>query len=91
MKNLKNSREDLRFQIDQLRKDKIIYAVEAIAVNTLCFVSIFIGGSLIKGDMTIYLSLLATISIGYTLFMGIGNALRLRKVKKLESLLSKIK
>lgn len=90
MKKSSQSKEDLRFQIDQLRKDKIIYAVEAIAVNTLCFVSIFIGGSLIKGDVTIYLSLLALISIGYTFFMGVGNTFRLRKIKQLEKLLDKI-
>lgn len=87
MKAKQYSKDDLWFQIDQLRKDKIIYAVEAIAVNTLCFVSIFIGGSLIKGDVMVYLSILAFVSIGYTLFMGLGNAIRLRKIKQLEKML----
>lgn len=77
---------DKKFQIDQLRKDKIIYAVEAAATNLACLLvmvyaywnltgiikNIFVGGSLLVGVL-------------YTGYMGVGNYFRLQKIIKLEA------
>lgn len=79
------NKEELKFQIDQLRKDKIIYATEATAVAMVCvlgylFVNDFIEG-IYKYWGSVYMLVVAT---GYSIFMGIGNALRLKRINELE-------
>jgi hypothetical protein len=71
------------FEIDQLRKDKMIYALESIA---LAFVSeiIYLFVSIILGRPLIILAmLLLVINVGYFLYMAVGNLLRLKKIKEL--------
>lgn len=77
--------EELKFKIDQLRKDKIIYASEATATAVVCilgflFANIYLENP-IKYDVSLFVLL---VGVGYTLFMGIGNAIRLSKIKELE-------
>lgn len=77
--------QSLKFTIDQLRKDKIIYAVEACATNLVCILVFIFSNTYFSGlfkNIVNYGMLI--IGVGYTLFMGVGNALRLSKIKKLE-------
>jgi hypothetical protein len=77
--------EEIKFRIEQLRKDKIIYAVEATATNLACILGLFFTQSYITDSTKSYLSvLIVIIGIGYTVYMGIGNSLRLKRIKKLE-------
>jgi len=78
-------KEKLRFTIDQLRKDKIIYAVEACATNLLMLLVLYFSSSYFRGDLRTVIDRLALIiAASYTLYMGIGNAIRLNKIKQLE-------
>ena len=76
------TKDSLRFEIDQLRKDKIIYATEAIAVNSAMLLAI------IAGMLTPYGPFVVTgavaIGIGYTLFVGYTNLKRFRRIQQLE-------
>jgi hypothetical protein len=83
--------KNLEFQISQLRQDKIIYAVEAVAINITCLVvsslfglvvslSIVPEAYLFYGNIAIFV-----IGIGYTIYMLLGNLARLKKIKQLES------
>lgn len=81
---------DQQFTIQQLRLDKIIYAVEATAVAVSCLVGVVFASVFFKGIMQIGLvMLLGFICLAYTLYMGLGNLARLRKIKQLEQQLSK--
>ncbi len=77
---------DIKFKIDQLRKDKIIYGVEAVATNLAIFLFIFLLWLLSPDYFVsrILVTLSVVIGVGYTVFMGIGNFFRLRKIKELE-------
>jgi len=77
--------EELRFKIDQLRKDKIIYATEATATALVCILG-FLFANMYLEDPTKYIVsvILLFVGAGYALFMGIGNAMRLKKINELE-------
>lgn len=84
------NQEQLKFHIDQLRKDKIIYATEAAATNLLMLVVLYFSSSHFTGDLRTVVDRLALIiAAGYTLYMGVGNFMRLRKIKELGGKLSK--
>jgi hypothetical protein len=77
------------FQINQLRLDKIIYALEAIAVDGLCIFALFYVQSLYRLSSNVadqLQNMVITIAVGYTLYALIGNLFRLKKIKKLEKL-----
>lgn len=77
--------DDYKFKVDQLRKDKIIYACEACATNLLCiFGYIFSSQYFISPLKDITNVFLLIVAVGYTLYMGIGNANRLMTIKKIE-------
>lgn len=81
-----------QFTIDQLRKDKIIYATESMAFNAFCLLT-YISFDYIESALFPFLKgyikpLSVLTSLGYTLYMGIGNLVRLQKIQKLESLLA---
>lgn len=85
-------KEEIKFEIDQLRKDKIIYAVEACATTLICYFSYMVIPELI-GDTQLsemMQTLAFFLAVGYTLYMGIGNFYRLARVKKLEKKLKKV-
>ena len=77
--------DDYKFTVDQLRKDKIIYACEACATNLLCIFGYIFSSqyfaSPLKDITNVFLLIVA---VGYTLYMGIGNANRLMTIKKIE-------
>lgn len=82
---------DMQFAIDQLRKDKIIYATEATALNVFCMLT-FLGFEYIEGELFPFLEgyvrpMSILIALSYSLFMGVGNFIRLKQIKKLEEAL----
>lgn len=76
--------QDLQFKIDQLRKDKMIYALEACAFSLLAMVLLLFASITPYIIMTVLGSAIAVFAIGFTIFMGLGNLKRLQKVKELE-------
>jgi hypothetical protein len=75
----------LKFKIDQLRKDKMIYALESIALTfvvELCYilVSVIIGRPYSEKVAVICL----VIPLMYFIYMSIGNISRWMKIKNLE-------
>lgn len=82
--------EDKKFIIDQLRKDKIIYATEACATVLACILGFIFSNTYLLLPLRDYVNTFCLlVGVGYTLFMGIGNADRLRKIQKLEKELFK--
>lgn len=76
-------KQDLQFQIDQLRKDKIIYATEATATSiTAMIILAVLSFSSSFLDISKYIAYFAG---GYWLYAMIGNFFRLLKIKRLES------
>jgi hypothetical protein len=76
---------DRQFTIDQLRKDKIIYAIECCAITLNCLLVILFAHLYADPHLRDLLSLAAVImSLGYVLYMGYSNVLRLRKIQQLE-------
>lgn len=82
-------KEDIKFEIDQLRKDKMIYALESIALTFIIEVTYFLmtiiaGQSFTKSIALFFL----LVPLGYYIYMVAGNLSRLNKIKKLEKKLS---
>ncbi len=76
---------DKQFVIQQLRIDKIIYAVEATAIAVSCLVGVVLASVFFRGvAQASIVMLLGFICFAYTLYMGLGNLRRLRKIKQLE-------
>lgn len=83
-------KQDIQFEIDQLRKDKIIYAVEACAVVLVCLLTFFFSNAYFPSGLKDTANVVVfVIGIAYTLFMGVGNFFRLQKIKKLQEKLKK--
>lgn len=83
---MKNT-DDVRFVIDQLRKDKIIYAVESVAINMVCILIMMFGSFLSflpYEKMQYIVPVIPAFGILYTIYMGIGNFIRWRKIVELE-------
>lgn len=77
---------NLQFEIDQLRKDKIIYAIESCAISIgsmllLLLSSIFGLRFPVLATASLVMALFA---LAYLLYMGMGNMQRLKKIKTLE-------
>ncbi|MBT3720923.1 hypothetical protein HN789_07520 [archaeon] len=82
-------KEDIRFEIDQLRKDKMIYALESIALTFVIELG-YVLVTLLIGKPLRWLAILGIlISLGYFVFMCVGNCKRYSKIKKLEHALDK--
>ncbi len=98
------TKADLMFQIDQLRKDKMIFALEAIkvsfaAVLTAVFLPellfrLLYSNTALKLDPEM-LSLIPGISYGvamvWSIFVGVTNVMRWSKIKALEQQLATAK
>ncbi len=86
----KLTKSDTQFQIDQLRKDKIIYAIESVAVilmASLLFSSMgFLGFMfpIVNQYAKTIVQVILGIAVLFFGYMGIGNFVRLYKIKKLE-------
>ena len=77
--------EELKFKIDQLRKDKIIYATEATATALVCILGFLFVNMYFENSIKYIISVFVlVVGVGYALFMGIGNSIRLSKIKELE-------
>jgi len=82
----KRTKEEIKFQVDQLRKDKLIYATESAATSLVGLVLIF-GLGMVLPVPLIYIRIVLVIlvvTLGYWLFIGVGNFKRLKKIKQLE-------
>ena len=77
--------KSLEFQISQLRQDKIIYAVEAAAFNLAAIVGVNLV--MFMGLPRLYVLIIALSALAYTLYMGLGNLSRLRKIKEMEKIM----
>ena len=83
--------KNLKFQISQLRQDKIISAVEAVAVNITCLVISSLFGLVVNlgifPEAYLFYINIAVFIIGiiYTFSAIFGNLSRRKKIKALES------
>lgn len=79
------TKQDIQFEIDQLRKDKIIYAVESTAMSVTAIVAMFFVGTFnfISNPLLIERIILGS-AVLYWIYMGISNYLRLQHIKRLE-------
>ena len=79
------------FQIAQLRQDKIVYAVEAAAINITCLtvaslISLIANIGYVPGQYLFYLNIAVFVyGVGYTVFALVGNMKRLKQIKALEA------
>lgn len=76
----------IQFEIDQLRKDKIIYAIESCATSLGAMVLLLLSTVLARSlpFLSNIAILIALFALGYLVYMGIGNARRLMKIRQLE-------
>lgn len=94
------SKMDLQFQVDQVRKDKMIYALNALMVSFICVLTAvflpeilfraFYGNPKIQLDANVLSWIPAgsyLVALVFTLYAGVGNIMRCFKVKKLEEAL----
>jgi hypothetical protein len=76
---------DKAYKAHQLRLDKVIYACEAAAINLACILVFILGDRYFVGVSRDLLMLVPVVfGVSYTLFMGIGNGIRLWKINRLE-------
>ncbi len=85
------NKEDLRFEIDQLRKDKMVYALDSIATSLAMFFLISFISLISYPNAQLIVIIGVIIAIGFWFTVVIGNIIRFRKIKKLEKALRKIK
>lgn len=91
------SNKEIKFKIDQLRKDKIIYQVESAALSLVVLV-LYFTGPIGLPDLFFYDSgepngqlflLMILVVVGYWAYTVVGNIQRYREIKELESKLNK--
>lgn len=89
---MKKKTEDLQFEIQQLRQDKIIYAVESCAVSLVAILLVLLLGTryITSFVATSFVGLFAIFACTYLIYVGITNFLRLKKIKKMESTLQSL-
>jgi len=82
----KLAKEEVKFQVDQLRKDKLIWATQSAATSLVGLVLIFALGMILPTPILYIRVVLAilVIAVGCWLFMGISNLKRCKKIKQLE-------
>ena len=78
------SKQDLQFQIDQLRKDKMIYVLESIATSIVAVISAFLLSTISWVTNGIIVFIVLALSFIYWLYTMVGNFWRLQQIKKLE-------
>lgn len=94
----KKNSDEIRFQIDQLRKDRMIFTLESVAVSMVALLILFalISGAfqLLLGDLELgpdlaekVLKVAMGVPFLYWVYAVISNILRLRKIKQLEKML----
>ncbi len=82
------TKSDLQFVLDQLRKDKIIYATEATAVNILCLLLMLTASVLLNAtplSQTLVFGGAILFAVSFTSYALVGNYQRLKQIKELET------
>ncbi|MBL7036792.1 hypothetical protein ISR94_03030 [Candidatus Microgenomates bacterium] len=89
------NKDQIRFEIDQLRKDKILFAVESVALSILALLVFIAAPSVFPEIINPYLPSSLKILQGVVLlplvfwiFTLVGNLIRLKKILKLQKTLS---
>lgn len=79
------TKDEIRFEVDQLRKDKIIYATEACATVLICILVFIVSESYFPSGLRSLIAIaVLVIGIGYTIYIGITNFIRLKRIMDLE-------
>ena len=75
--------DHIRFDIEKLQRDKIIYATESCAITLVCIAGMIATHFYIATPLkeTIIWFLLV-VCVFYTVYMGIGNFIRLATIKR---------
>ena len=102
--DMKIAKADLQFAIDQMRKDKMMYGIEALVVSFLCVLSaVFLPEALYRlvftsGKVQANLDLLNWIPTAsymiaalYSLYVLASNGMRLKKIRMMEIALKSAK
>lgn len=82
--------KNTEFEIAQLRQDKIIYAVESVAIGITALVassliSLIASFGAVPEIYLFYINIAIFVyAIGYSLFALVGNQKRFKKIKELE-------
>jgi len=78
---MENKEKNLEFKISQLRQDKIIYAVEACAINLICLFMFFFSNQYFSGTFKNVINIISLIiALVYMLYMIVGNIFRFKKI-----------
>ena len=84
------NKDDLKFEIDQLRQDKIIYSTEACATVLVCLLAFNFSNQYFPSGLKNLVNVgTLLVGVGYTIFMGISNFYRWQKIIKLQKQLRK--
>ena len=81
------NKDAIMFQIDQLRKDKIIYAVDAMALDLGALLFLNFGFSVFPIPQEVAFSVataVLTIPLLFTVYALVSNIFRHKKIKDLE-------
>ncbi len=78
-------KEDLKFDIDQLRKDKILFAIEMVATILAGFLLFLFSNQYFSGTVKDIINTFAVFgALGFTLYLSIKSTKKLIKLKRLE-------
>lgn len=81
-------RDDIKFKIDQLRKDKMIFALEACALSLASFIFLSFAFSFLPSVSQNIAYAIAIIVLAlpilYTIYMFVTNFMRYKKILELE-------
>lgn len=94
----KTNKDEIKYQIDQLRKDKMVYALESVALSMLALLLLFalVSGALpvLLGNLQVsqtfaetLLKVLLSVPFLYWVYAIVGNILRFKKIRNLEKML----
>ncbi len=90
MATKKMAKADVQFKVDQLRKDKIIFGVESVAVTLLVTLMVsslgFLGFMfpIVNQYAKVIIQILLGSAVLFFLYMVVSNIMRCLKIKKLE-------
>jgi hypothetical protein len=77
-------KEDIRFRIDQLRKDKIIYAVQSLGVSVSALILSIVISVVFSSNRPLILPDIFVLAVVYWLFVAFRSARITKEIQKLE-------
>lgn len=78
-------KEDIQFRLDQLRKDKILFATEIVATNIFGLFVFIVSNQYLDGDIKDIVNLVTfTASVVYSIYLTSKSLGKLMQLKKLE-------